>query len=123
MLQLAIEGVHAQITADLEKYTRKRVGGLEKYLPRHARKSARAEVLLKKVSAKDKNTFVCEITVQLPHGTLNSQEATQRFYSAIDIASAKLQHQLKKYKDEYGSPKLHRRLINRLRGQGRAENS
>lgn len=115
MLKLTIEGVHASVDADLEKYAQKKIGGLEKYIPRHARQSAHAEVILKKEASKDKNKFTCEITVYLPHEVLNSKETTQHLYAAIDVASAKTHHQLTKYKDEYGSPRLHRRIINRFR--------
>ncbi|MFA5004152.1 MAG: ribosome-associated translation inhibitor RaiA [Candidatus Saccharimonadales bacterium] len=113
MLKLTIEGVHINLDGDLEKYANKKIGGLEKYVPKRARESAHAEVILKRVPSKDKNKFCCEITLHLPHEILNCKETTQHLYAAIDVASAKARHQLQKYKDEHGTPRLYRRLFDR----------
>lgn len=114
MIKLTIEGVHINLDSDLEKYATKKIGGLEKYIPKRARESAHAEVILKRVPSKDKNKFLCEITIHLPHEVLNCKETTQHLYAAIDVSSAKAQNQLRKYKDEYGVPRMHRRLLTRL---------
>ncbi|MEO6761860.1 MAG: ribosome-associated translation inhibitor RaiA [Candidatus Saccharimonadales bacterium] len=113
MLKMTIEGIHVKLDAELEKYATKKVSALEKYIPRKARASARAEVILRRQPSKDKNDLACEITVHLPHGILNSQEKTQHLYAAIDIATAKARGQLQKYKAEFDTPKLYRRLFNR----------
>lgn len=113
MLKLTIEGVHITLDTDLEKYAKKKIGGLEKYIPKRARQSAHAEVILKRTAAKDKNKFTCEITIHLPHEVLNCTETTRHLYAAIDVASAKARHQLQKYKNEHGTPRLYRRLFDR----------
>lgn len=115
MLKLTIEGIHMNINPDQGKYIRKRMNRLEKYVPRRARASAHAEVTLKKQPLKARHNFTCEISLYLPQEILNCQETTQHPYAAIDVATAKLQTQIEKYKDEHGSPKLRRRLLMRLR--------
>lgn len=114
MMKLTIEGVHVNLDSDLRKYANKKIGGLEKYIPKRARESAHADVILKRMPSKDKNKFCCEITLYLPRETLNCKETTQHLYAAIDVSSAKAQQQLRKYKDEYGVPRMHRRLLKRL---------
>jgi len=116
MLQkFEIRGVHAKIDDNLRKYATKKIGNLDKYLPRQHRASAHAEVCLKESKAKDKKQCICEVTLHLPHETINIEESTVNMYAAVDIAEAKLKQQIKKYKDSHTTGKLHRHLLARLR--------
>lgn len=113
--KLEIAGVHTEVSADLQKYITKKIGHLDRYLPRHARDSAHAEVTLKEISAKDKKQCLCEVVLHLPHETLTTKEATVNMFASVDIVEAKLKNQLKKYKDKHSSHRLHRRIIAKLR--------
>jgi len=113
--KLETTGVHMTIDEDLEKYARKKIGQLDRYVPRRARKSLHAEVRLKEGRAKDKKHCTCEVTLHLPQETLNTSESTINMYAAIDIVETKLKIQLKKYKDQHANPKFYRRLATRIR--------
>jgi ribosome hibernation promoting factor len=115
--KLEISGVHTNVDERLRKYVTKKIGHLDHYLSRHCRASAHAEVKLKESKSKDKNRYACEVIVRLPHETLRAEESTVNLYAAIDIIEEKLKHQLKKYKSTHSSPKLHRRVIARLKRQ------
>jgi ribosomal subunit interface protein len=115
MLRTEISGVHVKVDEKLQKYITKKIGNLEKYLTKQARGSAHAEVRLIEKKAKDKNQCTCEVILHVPIENIAVRETTINMYAAVDIAEAKLKHSLKKYKDLHGSPRLHRRLINRLR--------
>jgi ribosomal subunit interface protein len=118
MLQkFEIRGVHTKVDEPLRKYVTKKIGNLDKYISRHHRGSAHAEVSLKESKAKDKKQCTCEVTLHLPHHVINIEESTMNMYAAVDIAEAKLKQQIKKYKDEHSSGKLHRRLFARLKRQ------
>ncbi|HSW36930.1 MAG TPA: ribosome-associated translation inhibitor RaiA [Candidatus Saccharimonadales bacterium] len=112
-----IRGVHFKLDDHLRKYATKKIGKLDKYLSRHNRQSAHTEVFLKESKAKDKKQCTCEVTMYLPHDTINLKESTLNMYAAIDIVEAKLKMQLKKYKDRHSSGKLHRHLFHRFRRQ------
>lgn len=115
MLQkFEIRGVHAKIDDNLRKYTMKKIGHLDKYLPRNNRASAHVEVSLKESKAKDKKQCTCEVTLHLPHETVNIEESTVNMYAAVDIAEAKLKQQIKKYKDAHATGRVHRHLFARL---------
>jgi ribosomal subunit interface protein len=115
MLQkFEIQAVHATVDDSLRKYVNKKIGGLDKYLSHHTRQSAHGEVHLKEGQAKDKNRFICEVTLRLPHQTIVIKEAAINMYAAVDIAEAKLKQQLKKYKDTHANGKMHRRLFARF---------
>ena len=113
--KLEISGVHTVTTDDLKKYITKKIGRLDHYMPKRAKASAHAEVLVKEAKAKDKNKCTCEVILYLPNETITVKEATVNMFAAVDIVEAKLKNQLKKYKETHTSPKLHRRLIARLR--------
>lgn len=113
--KMEINGVHLKVDDDLRKYVTKKIGKLDKYISKHARTSAHAEVILKESKAKDKKQCTCEVVLFLPKAELTTKESTLNIYAAVDIVEAKLKNQLKKYKETHDNPKLHRRLINRLR--------
>ena len=115
MLQkFEIRGVHAHVDNRLKAYVTRKIGGLDRYISRHSRRSAHAEVHLKQTKAKRDN-FRCEVTMYLPHQTIVVKENALSMYAAVDIVEAKLKQQLQKYKELHGSGKLHRHLIGRLR--------
>lgn len=113
--KLEINGVHTVLTEDLKKYITKKIGKLDKYLPRHARESAHAEVYVKERTIKTKNECTCEVVLHLPGTTLMTKESTINMFAAVDIVEAKLKNQLKKYKETHSSLRIHRRVLLRLR--------
>jgi ribosomal subunit interface protein len=113
-----VTSVHTTIDEKLQKYLTKKIGGLDRYIPRGGRASAHAEVRLKEsTSLKHGNhnqQCTCEVTLHLPHEVINVSESTLNMYAAIDIVEAKLKHQILKYKQLHASGALHRRLANRF---------
>jgi ribosomal subunit interface protein len=115
MLQkFEIRGVHATVDKPLRAYVTKKIGGLDRYISRHSRQSAHGDVHLKEVKTKNHNNFICEVTLHLPKQSITVKESALNMYAAVDIAEAKLRHQLQKYKDMHGNGKLHRHLFARF---------
>lgn len=110
-----INGVHATIDDKLKAYVTKKIGGLDKYISKHSRQSAHAEVHLKEGKSKNNNRFSCEVTLFLPHQTIIVKESAVNMYAAVDISEAKLKQQIQKYKDKHHGGKMHRHLFGRLR--------
>lgn len=118
MLQkIEVAGIHYKVDANLQKYIMRKIGKLDRYLPRRGRVSTHVEVKLKEEKAKDKKHCMCEIVLHAPHETITVRESTLNMFAAVDIAEEKLKHQLKKYKDMQSSHKLHRRVLARLRSR------
>ncbi|HUC90217.1 MAG TPA: ribosome-associated translation inhibitor RaiA [Patescibacteria group bacterium] len=109
--KIEISGVHMDVGDDLQKYAIKKLGSLDKYIPRLARASAHLEVKLKETKSKDKNERTCEILLHLPKDNLAITETTVSIYAAIDIAEQKLKLQLHKYKELHSEPKLRQRIV------------
>jgi len=122
MLQkFEINGVHTTIDDKLRKYVTKKIGRLDRYLPRHHRDSVHVIVELKESKAKDKNKYTCEVIMHLPHENIAVSESTMNMYAAVDIVETKLKLQIKKYKDSHASGKLTRHLTARLRRKATPE--
>lgn len=115
--KLEIDGVHMTVGDDLRKYVHKKIGKLEKYVPRNARQSLHVEIKLKEGKSKTRNERTCEAIVHLPHEVITVSETTINIFAAVDIVEQKLKNLLHKYKELHGDPKLRRRLIARLKGQ------
>jgi len=115
--KLEIDGVHMTVGSDLRNYVTKKIGSLEKYIPRKVRQSVRIEVKLKEGKAKDKQDRTCEVIMHLPQEVMTVSETTINMFAAVDIAEEKLKNLLHKYKDMHATPKFHRRLFAKLRRQ------
>ena len=121
MLQkFEIHGVHTKLDDQLKAYVTKKIGGLDRYISRHNRQSAHADVHLKEGRLRQNNRFACEVTLHLPHQAIVIKESALNMYAAVDIVEAKLKQQLQKYKDLHGNGKLHRHLFARNSRQGLA---
>lgn len=112
---LEISGIHYELTEELKKYISKKVGRLDRFVPRHARKSMHIEVKLSERKTKSDHNQ-CEIVVHLPDQKLTAKEATINMFAAIDIVEAKMRQQLQKYKAFHGGDKQdHRGILRRFR--------
>jgi ribosomal subunit interface protein len=113
--KLEIAGEHYVVDENLRKYITRKIGRLDKYLSKHSRQSAHLEVRLKEEKNSGKKQCVANVTLHLPHETINIKESTLNMYAAIDIVQAKLKQQIQRYKDQHSNGKLHRRLFARQR--------
>lgn len=99
-----ISGIHYEVSDDLKKYVTRKVSKLDRFVPRHARKSIHAEVKLSELKTKsDRNQ--CEIIIHLPDAQVMAKESTVNMFAAIDIVETKVKNQLKKYKATHGGDK------------------
>lgn len=115
--KLETTGVHMEVNDDLHKYIAKKIGKLDRYMPKHARESAHVAVKLKEVKgrAKGQVEHICEIIVHLPQDEITLSERTASIYAAIDIIEQKLRAQLQKYKEQHTTPRFRQRLLARLK--------
>lgn len=113
---IEIKGQRVEVGAELQKYAVRKIGRLDRFFPRHARESTRAEVLFKEeTKGKTKKNYTCEVILHLPGEIMTTHETTMNMFAAVDIVEAKLKNQLKKYKEMHSSLRLHRRVLARIR--------
>ena len=93
-----VTGVKYELDDTTKKYVTKKIGRLDRYLPKHARKSATAEVKLKEVNRSHGNKYEAEVMLSVPGHVLTAKDSTVNMLAAVDIVEAKLVAQLRKYK-------------------------
>ena len=93
-----ITGVKYTAGDQIQKYVMKRIAKLDRYLPRHARKSVTADVKLKQVNRDHGNKYEAEVIINVPEKRLTAKDSTVNMFAAIDIVEAKLINQMRKYK-------------------------
>ena len=113
--RLDIDGVHMDVTTELKKYVDKKIGRLDRYVPKHVRGGVHAEVKLKEGKGRGAADRTCEVIMHLPNDTITIKETTINMFAAIDIAETKLRGLLKKYKEKHANPKLHQRVIAKIK--------
>ena len=111
--RLEINGVHLDVEDDIKKYIHRKIGKLQRLIPRSARPSAHAKVVL----SVSKNQPTCEVVLELPGSTLMAKESTINMFSSVDVVEAKLSRQIRKYKTTHAQVagrKIVRKLIKRI---------
>jgi putative sigma-54 modulation protein len=112
--QITITGVKLELDETTKRYVAKKIGRLNRYLPKHARKSASADVKLKQVNRDHGNKYEAEVILHVPDKTLLAKDSTVNILAAIDIVEAKLINQLRKYKETI-VPMRHRSVLSRFK--------
>ena len=95
---LTITGVKYELTYTTKKYVEKKIGALDKYLPRHARKSVSADVKIKQIDNPGGNKYEVDVIINVPEKVITAKDSTMNVLAAVDIVEAKLNGQLRKYK-------------------------
>lgn len=98
---ISITGIKYTVDDKTKSYAEQKIGKLDRFLPRHARKSASADIKLAQIDQKDGNKYEAEVILYLPEKTLTAKDSTVNVLAAIDIVEAKLQAQLAKYKEQH----------------------
>lgn len=112
MIKLDLTGQRYELDENLIEYVEKKIGGLERLLPKECREAAHGDVTLSyDPSGKQGNHYVCEGILTVPHGKLQSKEGTGNMYAAIDLVEAKLKVQIARYKQKQHGKKKSLKLM------------
>lgn len=117
METIEITGVRYTPDEPTKKYVMKKIGGLSRFLPRHARKTFGGEVVLQEVNRENGNKYECDAKIMVPGKVLAAKDSTMNMMAAIDIVEAKLAEQLKKYKETNLPAKGWRARVARIKQQ------
>jgi putative sigma-54 modulation protein len=110
-----ITGIKYEVDEPTRKYVVRNIGRLERYLPRHARKSATAEVKLKQIDKSHGNKYEAEVILSIPDKTITAKDTSGNIFAAVDIVEAKLAGQLRRYKTETIPHIGRRRVLSRFK--------
>lgn len=112
---LKITGIAYEIDDLTRKYVIKKIGHLDRYLPRPARKCSSAEIRLEQVDHDHGNKYSVEVVINIPGKKITAKDSTGNILAAVDIVEAKLRTQLVGYKQESIAHIGRRRLMSRFK--------
>lgn len=95
---LTITGIKYELTDNTKKYVEKKIGALDKYLPRHARRSVTADVKITQSEKASGDKYEVEVVMTVPDKVITAKDSTMNVLAAVDIVEAKMTGQLRKYK-------------------------
>jgi len=107
MIQIQLTGRKYEIDKDLKKYINRKLGKLDKYLPRQHKAKGMSVEIFRDPSGKEDNRYRVKAILEVAGPDLVAETATINPHSAIDIVEQKLRLQIKKYKDK-NSPRRFR---------------
>lgn len=110
-----ITGLQYDLDDTTKKYVMKKIGRLDRFLPRHARKTVTADVKLRQANRAHDNKYEVGVVLTLPDKVLKAEDASMNMLAAIDIVEAKLVGQLRRYKTERVPHIGSRRLLSRFK--------
>ena len=98
---ISISGSNYDVEESLQKYVQKRIGKLDRYLPRRNRKDLVAKVVVTQVNRDHGNKFEISATLDIPGGkVLNAKDEASNVFAGVDILEAKLTGQIRRFKTE-----------------------
>lgn len=123
MIKLDISGKDYELTNNITAYVEKKIGRLDKYLPRNSQATHGDVILRMDMSQKEGNKCVCEVTISVPGSELQAKDATVNMFAAVDIVEAKLRTQAVKYKHRIQPQSYRERLLGKIIGREQAMQS
>ncbi len=112
--KLDIIGVHYALSDRLQADITKKLGHIDRYIPRHARDSAHLQIRLRETKHEGRLMPECEAKLSLPRETIMLTESGTTVYAALDIIESKLKQQIKRYKDQLPSGERSQHIFARL---------
>ncbi|MCL1839945.1 ribosome-associated translation inhibitor RaiA [Candidatus Saccharibacteria bacterium] len=96
---IEVSGVKYKVEETLRKYTVKRLGHLDKFLPKKNRKDVVMRVVVKQVNRPHGNKYEISVAVDVPGGKMmTARDEAGNVFAGVDILEAKLRGQVRKFK-------------------------
>ena len=100
MIKILLTGRKYDIDKELKKYVNRKLGGLDKYLPRQHKAIQMTVEIFRDPSGKEDNRYKVKAVLEVPGPDMIAETATINPHSAVDIVEQKLKLQIRKYKDK-----------------------
>ena len=99
--KIDISGSNYKVEDSLKKYITKKIGKLDRYLPRGNKKDVVAKVVVTEASRDHGNKYELSVAMEIPGGkVISAKDDCSNIYAGIDIIEAKLAGQIRRFKLE-----------------------
>lgn len=109
--KIEITGNNYKVEETLKKYINKRIGKLDRYLPKGSKKDVVVKVVVKGIDKPKSNKYEISAAMEIPDGkVIAAKDETANVFAGVDILEAKLMGQIRRYKLE-ATPHLRKNPI------------
>ncbi|MBQ3271264.1 ribosome-associated translation inhibitor RaiA [Candidatus Saccharibacteria bacterium] len=116
--KIEITGNKYKIEDSFRKYATKRIGKLDRYLPRGSKKDVIAKIVITEVDRSHGTKYEISAAMEIPGGkVIAAKDESSNVYAGIDIIEAKLMGQIRRYKLE-STPHLRKSKLRSLFKRG-----
>lgn len=99
--KIEVTGHDYKVEESLRKYVQKRIGKLDKYLPRGSKKDAVVKVTVSEIGKGKGDKYEITAAMDLTGGkTLAAKDECTNVFAGVDLVEAKLTGQIRRYKLE-----------------------
>ena len=116
--KIEITGSNYKPTESFKKYAEKRIGKLDRYLPKGNKKDVVAKIVVTEVDRAHGNKYEISAAMEIPGGkVIAAKDESSNVFAGVDIIEAKLMGQIRRYKLEK-NPHLRKSPFKRLFKKG-----
>jgi ribosomal subunit interface protein len=99
--KVEVVGTKVKLEDNFRKYAMKRIGRLDRYLPKKCKKDVIARVAVSQVNRAHGNKYEIRGTIEVPGGkVIAARDEAGNMFAGVDILEAKLMGQVRRYKTE-----------------------
>lgn len=99
--KIEISGNKYKIEESFKKYAEKRIGKLDRYLPRGSKKDVIAKIVVTEVDRSHGSKYEISAAMEIPGGkVIAAKDESSNVFAGVDIIEAKLMGQIRRYKLE-----------------------
>ena len=99
--KIEMSGNDYKIEEPLKKYIEKRIGKLDRYLPRGSKKDVVAKVVVSGIGKNKTEKYEISVAMDIPGGkVIAARDECSNVFAGVDLLEAKLMGQIRRYKLE-----------------------
>lgn len=117
--KIEVSGNDYKIDEPLKKYIEKRIGKLDRYLPRGKKKDVVCKVVVTEIGKTKDEKFEVSVAMEIPGGkVIAARDECSNVFAGVDLVEAKLMGQIRRYKLEVQPHRQKRAIKNIFRNKG-----
>ncbi len=116
--KIEITGNKYKVDDSFKKYATKRIGKLDRYLPRGSKKDVVAKIVVTEINKAHGNKYELSAAMEIPGGkVIAAKDESSNVFAGIDIIEAKLMGQIRRFKLE-STPHLRKNKLKSIFKRG-----
>ncbi len=112
--KIDITGSGCKVESTFKKYAEKRIGKLDRYLPRGSKKDVVVKIMVTEMDRAHGEKFEISVAMDIPGGkVIAAKDECTNIFAGIDLVEAKLTAQIRRFKLEQ-TPHLQKKSFKNL---------